>query len=240
MPLLTSIQSFNNFKRESTSQTYGQLVIFPSRQDSAPTDPKSVVQSPRDIVVKLLSANSEPLNLARIVDTERSKISVAAMTPNKQVVINMSAAISADKSFSEAGKQEFANISSVVQNIQDFAIVVGGSKPEAELQSVLKQSIKTDLFITLKSKDSEIVDYNNLKDIQINSKFTYNFYTPEECDVKSQEDQSLDPLLKNSISEVPRFVKLTWDPVNITEQLSTTESDFLRVFPKVSRNSWIW
>ncbi len=155
---------------------------------------------------------------------------MAAFSDNKSAVINLSESFTRN-SLTENSINEINNISSVFQNIQDYAIVVGGSKGATELQKILKESAKVDLFVTLKSKESEIVDYNNLKDVDISSKFVYNFFSPDETDINSQEDQSQDPLLKNDIFNVPRYVKLTWDVKKITEALINTENDFLKVFP---------
>jgi hypothetical protein len=230
MALTTNKQANVNFKREGTSQTFGQLVIFPSKKDGLPIDPKIINRSPKDIVVRLIPSSQGTLTLSKIVDTERSKISLAAVSDNKSAVINLSESF-ARGSLVENSVNEINNISSVFQNIQDYAIVVGGSKGATELQKILKESAKVDLFVTLKSKESEIVDYNNLKDVDVSSKFVYNFFTPDETDISSQEDQSQDPLLKNDIFNVPRYVKLTWDVKKITEALINTENDFLKVFP---------
>jgi hypothetical protein len=233
MALPTYNQTARFFKREGTSQTYGQLVIFPSKQDDVPLDPK-IVRSPKDIVVKLIPNGGGKLNLARIVDSERSKICLAAFSTNRQAVINLSAAFDIDGAFKESSKQEIVNISSVVQNIQDFAIVVGGSKSASELNKILKEAAKVDLFVTLKSQESEVLEYNNLQTVNMSSKFVYNFYIPEETNIASQEDQTKDPLLTKDIFNVPRYVKLSWEATHLKEPLSDTESDFLKVFPKVS------
>lgn len=230
---MTLIQkNISLFKREGTSQTYGQLVIFPSKQDNVPVDPKAIVQSPRDVIVKLVPNGEGVLNLARISDTERSKISLAAFSPNQQAVINLSAALDINGAFTEIGKQESVNISSVIQNVENFAIVVGGSKSNTELTKILKESSKVDLFVTLKSQESEVLEYNNLQEVDLEAKFVYNFYVPEETNIASQEDQSQDPLLKKDIFNVPRYVKLTWEAKHAKELLFDKENDFLRVFPK--------
>lgn len=234
MALPTNTQSTVAFKREGTSQTYGQLVIFPSKQDDVPVDPKTIVQSPKDVIVKLIPNGGGQLNLARIVDTERSKISLAAVSANKQAVINLSAAFDVDGAFSEASKQELANISAVVENIEDFAIVVGSSKSTLELANSLKESAKVDLFVTLKSQESEVLEYNNLQTVDLTTKFVYNFFIPEETNIASQEDQTKDPLLKTDIFNVPRYVKLSWEERHVKQPLTARENDFLKVFPKAA------
>jgi hypothetical protein len=230
MPLLTTQQAQSIFKREGTSQTYGQLVIFPTKMDTVPLDPaKNVVNSPRDITVRLIANGGGTLLGSKILDTERSKISLAAFTDNKQAVINLSSSV--NESLIEKGQQENIKISNVNQNIEDHAIVVGGEKSPEELRMILKEAIKVDLFTALKSQESEVVEYNNLKDVELNAKFVYNFYIPEECDISSQENQSQDPLLKNDIFNVPRYVKLSWQPKYVTEPLANTVT---RPIPKVS------
>lgn len=233
MPFPTIQQNNNIYKQEGTSQTYGQLVIFPSKQDSVPLDPKIVTNSPRDIVVKLIPNGPGSLNAARISDIQRSKISLAAFSDNKEAIIDLSADTGA--AVVETGKQEFVRISTVYQNIEDFAIVVGGEKTPTELASVTKEASKTDFFITLKSQESEIIEYNNLKDVELKSEFIYNFYIPEETDIISQENQNQDPLLKNDIFNVPRYVKLTWEPKHVTENISNIENDFLRTISTSKR-----
>lgn len=234
MVLPTNKQTTANFKKEGTSQTYGQLVIFPSKQDNVPLNTGAVLQSPRDIIVKLVPNGGGQLNLARIVDSDRSKICLAAFSANRQAVINLSAAFDVDGAFKESSKQEIANISSVVQNIEDFAIVVGGSKNTTELANILKEAAKVDLFVNLRSRESEVLEYNNLQTVGLSSKFIYNFYIPEETNILSQEDQTKDPLLKTDIFNVPRYVKLSWPSIQLKQPLSDKESDFLKVFPKIT------
>lgn len=94
------------------------------------------------------------------------------------------------------------------------------------LKDRIKIASNADLFITLKSKESEEIEFNNLKQSEVVAKFTYNFFTPEEKNYITEENTALDPLLKNSIFDVPRYAKLTWEKQQVTEDISDIENNF--------------
>lgn len=94
------------------------------------------------------------------------------------------------------------------------------------MQAIIKESSKIDLFTTIKSKESQVIQFNNLKQTNISAKFQYNFYHPRERELDTQEDRANDPFLKRKIFDVPRYVKLTWTPQNVTEPISGIEPDF--------------
>jgi hypothetical protein len=215
------------FKTEGTSQTYGQLVIFPFKKDnSVPKLNTGTINAPEGIRVKLLPNNKTQLKIGDIDDNERALISMAAFSdlPDPYVGIGQNDQSIISDNTQETSEREKINISKMAENIEDYAIVVGSSyKTKQELRKITKDASAVDLFIMLKSLDSESVEFNNLKVTELNAKFTYNFYIPEESDISSQEDQSQDPFLKNDIFNIPRYVKLTWKPTKVTEEISSFE-----------------
>jgi len=111
-------------------------------------------------------------------------------------------------------------------DIQNFAIVAGSTKSKDARNSAIKRSLQVDSLITSKSKESEEIEFNNLKQIGIKAEFVYNFFVPEEKNYVTEENPLLDPLLKDSLFDVPRYVKLTWESQSVSEELSDVDTDF--------------
>ena len=151
--------------------------------------------------------------------------STVGLGKESSVVENMQ--ITSEDTVSESG---FDRSNPFTDNNLDFILSEGKNvestaKTLGEIQKSLEESQKVNLLITLKSKESESIDYNSLVVPHLNAKFVYNFFVGEEQDVLTQEDQSLDPLFEKSAREVPRYVELTWDAVSITEKLTGEEAN---------------
>lgn len=222
------LPSQNNalFKKEGTSQTFGQLVLIPSLGDVAALLDRDYANStivPQDITVKLVFNDRTPfLGSDSLSDKDRSKIALAGFSENKDPVVAITAKADTGEVVLEGSSLN--SFSRVKQNEIDHAIIVGSSyKPREEIKKVLQEAGKIDLMITLKSKDSEDINFNTLKEPELQASFTYNFFIPEEKDIISEEDPSKDPLLKNDIFNVPRYVELRWTPTKVTEQLTLQE-----------------
>lgn len=216
-------------KTEGTSQTYGQLVSIPSRKDVTVTSVSNEVSatvSPQDSIVKIISneKSEDATGTLELNDIDRSKIAIAAHSDTKDPAVSINK-IERLKDSSLEGSS-LNNFSKNVANIDLVAIVLGSSlKSKEEVKKVLTEAQKVDLMISLKSKESEEIEFNSLKEVQPDLEFTYNFFTQDESDVSTQEDQSQDPLLKNDIYNVPRYVELSWTPVGVTEEMSSDEID---------------
>lgn len=221
-----------NYKKEGTSQTYGQLLLFPFKSDNVPTS-TTYASSPKDILVKLIPAKNSGvtrnLTVADIDEEERKKILLTAFSDNPNLPVEIGYGNSIDQSTTIWS--EGVDLSTFSEKIQDYAIVVGGEKTKDELKKIIKNAALVDSFITLKSKDSEEAEYNNLKDANISAKFVYNNFSQTETDIVREETPSLDPLTDSFFvkgkdkSRVPRYVSLTWPLAKLTEPLLKSETN---------------
>lgn len=217
-------------KTEGTTQTYGQLITIPEKKDigtnAAAGSGQNYAVSPKDTLVKIVPNNKDSLGLGSSVDltdTDRSKISISAFSDTKEPTVALSVDTSEENISLEGSRLN--SFSRVAQNQVTHALVAGSAlKSREEIKKVLTDARKVDMMITLKSKDSEEIEFNNLKEIDPESEFTYNFFIQEEEDIISQEDQAQDPLLKKDIFNVPRYVELQWKPIGVTEKLTREES----------------
>lgn len=221
-----------NFKTEGTSQTYGQLIIFPFKKDSLPTSRFQYPNSSKETIVKLMSSTKDrvlgrarALTLADIDDVERTKIIQTAFSDNPNAAIEIAVGINSGDGAEEESVPDQVNLAAHSEKIESFAIVVGGEKSREELKKIIKDSSVVDLFIMLKSLDSEEAEFNNLKESQIESNFVYNYFTQTEEDIEFQENQINDPLLVNNKYNAPMYVKLTWPIAKITEPVSIEDTN---------------
>jgi hypothetical protein len=103
-------------------------------------------------------------------------------------------------------------------------LLLDGEKSKEELKKIIKDSSVVDLFIMLKSLDSEEAEFNNLKEANVVAEFTYNYFTQTEEDIQFQEAQNNDPLLSNTKNNAPMYVKLTWPVAKITQPITTEDT----------------
>lgn len=221
-----------NFKTEGTSQTYGQLIVFPFKKDSIPTSKFQYPNSSKDQIVKLMPStkdralgNNRNLTLADVDDAERTKIIQAAFSENVSTPIEIGVGINSGDGAQEVPTPDQVNLAAHSEKIEDYAIVVGGEKSREELKRIIKDSSVVDLFIMLKSLDSEEAEFNNLKEAEVTAKFIYNYFTQTEEDIQFQETQNNDPLLVNTKNNAPMYVKLTWPLAKITEPITTENTN---------------
>jgi len=219
--------AFLTGKTEGTSQTFGQMVIFPSRGDliSAVTDDTGgfVNVTPLDTAVRVVQDADTLASIATaglVSDSDKSSIALAAAATDigKEAVVSIKSD-NTNGGVSSIGLSSFANTK---ENIIDHAVVIGSVfKAKDEIKKILIESSKVDLCITLKSKESEAIHFNSLKTPEMESEFVYNFFDEEELNISTQEDPSLDPLHKNTIRNVPRYVEIRWNTAKLSEPLST-------------------
>jgi len=91
-----------------------------------------------------------------------------------------------------------------------------------QIEKAVKEAIKVDLSVTLRSKKSEVVEFNKLQVPEPTVKMTYNFFSPNERNVEQQEDQLRDPLTAKptpTTNDLPRYVELTWDSISVKNQV---------------------
>ncbi len=182
-------------KKEGTSQTYGQKVVQ-GNEGSTPTteSPQEGSVAQTDTVIQVVAGSDETI--------DNSAVALAA-----------------------AANMEVIDLAATREDLDvRLATVVGSAiKSKEEVKKALEEASKVNLSITLRSPESETVNFNTLRAPTIEADFVYNFYTPDESDIVSQEDQSQDPLLRGDIYSVPRYVHLRWEASKISEPLTDLE-----------------
>ena len=93
------------------------------------------------------------------------------------------------------------------------------------------------MMISMKSKESTPIEFNNLKIPSLNIKFFYQNFTEDENDVPSQEDPARDPLLSLNIKDIPRFAEVVWDRSIITDAQTGVTIDKTKEAKFVKQNS---
>lgn len=230
--LFQNIVNQSRSKTEQTSTTYGQMIEIltggSTGRSSGGTGTTSTRSSDQqsvgnhaavDTVVSVVRNDHNGGNLI-LTDQDRTNIAIAAATSQQPTVAVNTSIL--------PGENVLANnspsVSAVIPAATDTVVVVGSCwKPLEQMQEILTEANKIDMMITLKTKDSEILEFNNIKEVQMESQFVYNFFSASEADISSQEDPSQDPFLRTTLTNVPKYVKLTWEPAKITEPLSDQE-----------------
>jgi hypothetical protein len=185
-------------KVEGTTQTYGQLIYTPSQ-----STPATVAKSTQQATNVAPNDTAVAITSTNLTAAEKSKIAVAAAN--------------------SAGVAKASALGGAV------AIVAGSTiKTKIEVKKALDEAKKIDLNVTLKSKQSETVQFNTLKTPDMQAKFVYQFYAPDEEDIATQEDPAQDPLLKTDIHHVPRYVELSWEPPQLSEPLTDEEKSLTK------------
>jgi hypothetical protein len=174
-----------------------------------------------DIAIAAASTNKEA---TVVVSADTSKFKNPPPTSQQFAGQNTIEAISMASIPQSITGQLMNNVAQVVPNvIKNAAVIDSTIKSKPEVRAVLEESQKVDLTITIKSKDSETLDFNLIKIPNLELKLNYNFFEPGEEDIERQEDKSKDPLLGNRPTSVPRYVQLNWSPSIVTNPITGTE-----------------
>jgi hypothetical protein len=135
-----------NFKSEGTSQTYGQLIIFPFKKDTLSTSKFQYPNSSKDIIVKLMPStkdrvlgNSRALTVADIDDAERTKIIQAAFSENPSAAIQIGIGINSGDGAIESPGPDQVNLAAHSETIENYAIVVGRRKKQGRIKENYKR-----------------------------------------------------------------------------------------------------
>ena len=205
-----------SLKTEGTSKTFGQLVSFSSISQSANQSKKNNSTSTTNVSVSV-SSKGKSKNKGGISDStqdlDKFKASIALAAASSK-------SSSTDSTFViDKGIISGESLSTISGKVSVF-VVDSGAITKEQIFEILKQSQKTDLFITLKSQDSVSLEYNNLQDPIMESKFIYNFWDKNESDISSQEDPSQDPLATQNLKDVPRYVEIRWESISVIEQIT--------------------
>jgi hypothetical protein len=218
--ILSAMFPSGYFKEEGTTQTFGQLIIFPSKKDSQQLSANNIKSE--DIVVNLQSNSQTDLSIFDIDESDRYRITVSAFSDQQP----KTAFVTVNSNPNAVVLQEKNNSVDIPPElIHDFAIVVGSSMSKLRLKGAIEQASKVDFLIALKSQLSQEVEYNTIKQTNVKTKFVYNFYTTQEKEL-NEEDRNDDPLDKADIFSVPRYVKITWEPQSVTEPIRNIEPVF--------------
>lgn len=120
-------------------------------------------------------------------------------------------------------KQDFSpntidNSLTPAQRAQEAQLLEGLSLPAFSVSKAIQDSLKVDYFMCLKSGESTPLEFNNFQTPASDAVLNYNFYTSDETNIATQEDPANDLFTKNQ--EVPRYVNITWTPVDTVEESS--------------------
>ena len=202
-------------KKESTSQTYGQMVLIGKSSVGANIVQNSQIKpgiTPSITTVNILQTATSGQNN---IDKTKSQIALAASSNNTD---NVSIVMKNSESDS------ILNVGSVTNTESITATVIGSTlKTKDEIKAILTEAQKADLSVCLKSKDSEKIEFNTMKIPELQLNFKYQFFVNDESNIAAQEDPLRDPLLGKGIKEVPKFVELRWDIVEVSEELTDEE-----------------
>lgn len=204
-------------KTEGTSQTYGQLITLAISEDISLASNIENAVAPQDIQVTLLQSTE-----VTSADQDRKKIIEAAFSDNTTKIASVKKAKDVD--FDELNDNFFLNtlVNAELTELTTATVVGSRVKTVKEIKDCLNESKKVDLLICLKSRDSESLEFNNLKIPDFQGNFVYNFYLREgdyqEDDVASREN-SEDLLAKNKPHMVPQYVELSWKSLRRAEKL---------------------
>jgi len=181
------------------------------------------VVNTHDILVNLI-ASTEDTDLNCKSSTSIAQAAVST-NQNASAVVSPSVLGIQSSDADIVGSNGIGTLATLAPTVSGIAIVEGSNtKTQEEIQEALEESAKVDLSITLRSKHSEKIDFNNVKVPVLAGRFVYNFFVEEEGDIETQEDPALDPLLSKEPYNVPRYVELIWSIAEVTEPLKGTES----------------
>lgn len=161
----------------------------------------------------------------------KSDIAIAAASSNKgaTVVLPKTKFVNPTKRSDQLVGSILNDVAKIAPNVEETVVVISSHiKSQAEIKEALEESRKVDLTITLKSKRTESLELNTLKVPELNTNFVYNFFTNDEEDIEEQEDQENDPLLEDKPIDVPRYLDLRWNIVDVTEVLAGSEAKIRR------------
>jgi hypothetical protein len=187
---------------------------------------------PQDTIVKVVQSVEQVKsnllgNVSIVNDTSKSNIAIVAVSNNSNAVavVPPKSIISPPDVQTNIVAPILNVVSNVTPNVTDMVVVKGsGYKTKDEQKTSLSEAKKVDLSISMKSLDSESVEFNTLKIPDLLVNFVYNFFEETEEDLDIQEDQLKDPLLLNKPVDVPRYATFSWNPIKVTETLTGTEA----------------
>ena len=204
-------------KKEGTSKTFGQFVIFGGKSETTKqhmvdsTNEQTFAAGVTTVVVNSVSSVEENL------DTVKSQIALAAASGIKSTIIAVG------NGEGSAGETDIGKLTNTVK-LAAF-VVNSKTKTPDEIKDIILESSKMDMAITMKSRESHVIEFNNLDVPDIKTEFFYQVFDPDETNITTQEDPARDPLLNGTLSRVPRFVEISWNRTFIEEPITGIEID---------------
>ena len=105
---------------------------------------------------------------------------------------------------------------------ETITVLDSATLSKEQVFKVLTEAQKIDMTVTLKSKESDPLEFNSLQIPQQEAIFVYQHWSKNESDITAEEDPSKDPLLTQRLREVPRYIELRWESLSVIDQ--TTEN----------------
>src|SRR5579859_6974054 len=198
-------------KTENTSQTYGQMIAFDNGESLSPGQSFTIVN-----IANVVSDYAS-------IDLDKAKLQIAvAVANNVTTPITLPLIQSSSQIYSTG--IDGGNAANFIVNGSVY-VVNSNTLQKTAVASSLNLSKQIDFLCAYKTIESDEIEFNNMQVPDITSQLNYQFYIPNETDIASQEDPNQDPLLTSSLSEVPRYVNVSWQAVSTTNQLTVSSQD---------------
>lgn len=236
--MLTSIVKTSALKTEGTSKTFGQLL-----QITTPASKPSVNTS--------VAASASPPTIASIFNASKAAaatqlVSLSTALQIKESTATGTAALTNFQNIlkSALSPQATSNVNATSVpslSLPQFMTIQSAILSPLQVQQSITEANKANLLITISSQFSTELEANTLQVPDIDLNLNYQFYDDQETVISTQEDLTQDPLLTAPINEVPRYIKLSWDPIEITEiidsqdNLTTEEQQLVAAILKADR-----
>ena len=242
---------FRNFKtisnvNSATTTDYKQGSLIYESIASSKFDSEQLQGSPNDTLVKIVRNSKDVQNninsQGSVFDFScraLSNISTAAASSNKEATVILPSNVFTTPQPQMLFGKLLTSFATAVPNVVEFAVVAGSSvKSKQEQKDMLLEAEKVDSVLAMHSQQSDPLEFNTLTVPDLETKLVYNFYTDDEEDILSQEDQSQDPLIKNKPYDVPRFVELKWPSTDVIEETKILQptSDIQKQPKRKSKN----
>lgn len=204
--------SQKKLKTEGTSKTFGQFIL-PSSKTNMGQNKSTQSKSSSATSVNVTKTTNIAFAKGAIVDSQtKVQIIFAAVNSNKNSTV-----IIPDNS----RQNDFpTDLGSGETSTEIVTVLDSSTLSKEQVLNVLTEAQKVDLSIALKSKDSVPVEFNNLQVPENDASFVYQHWSKSETNLDFQEDPAKDPLLTKKLKDIPLYVELRWESINVVEQIT--------------------
>jgi len=220
----------------STATTMGPAQSADAKQVLPSGDPPAVMTganvavlagsvAPQDTLVSVIANTVDKIAEGSSLGCkEKATIAMAAASTNKAATVAVASELLVVDQPQTLFGSALNSVATVLPNVTETFIVLGSTlKEKEEIKKALTEAQKVDLSFTLRSKQSESIEFNNLKRPTLEVGFSYNFFVEDEEDIEEQEDPTKDPLLNHRAVDTPRISDIRWPVISVTEPLAGTE-----------------